>query len=170
MGLVETIRKKPAVGATIGSVCLLTALIVLYSTQVGPSRFSPPKLFYFSDDDGKTFFADDANKVPPFDKDGKQAVLAHVYKNSAGTMFVGYLERAPNDQAKQLIEQTRAEMADNAKAGNPAPDPEKLRALSQSVEVKKPGGSKWVSATSAEAASIYALKDTDGSEPTPVMP
>ena len=71
MGLVETIRKKPAVGATIGSVCLLTALIVLYSTQVGPSRFSPPKLFYFSDDDGKTFFADDANKVPPFDKDGK---------------------------------------------------------------------------------------------------
>jgi hypothetical protein len=171
MGLVETIRTKPAVGATVGTVCLVVAVVIIYTTLAGStSGFTPQKYAYFSDDDGKTYFTDDADKVPPYEKDGKQVVGAHVYKGSDGNLFVGYLERAPNDKAKALIEKARAEILENAKAGDTAPDSERLGIMTSNLEVKKPSDAKWVPATSRQAAAVYVVKNPDGSDATPVYP
>jgi len=171
MGLVETIRTKPAVGATVGTVCLVVAAVFIYTTLAGPtSGFTPQKYAYFSDDDGKTYFTDDADKVPPYEKDGKQVVGAHVYKGSDGNLFVGYLERAPNEKAKALIEKARAEILENAKAGDTAPDSERLGIMTTNLEVKKPGSTKWVPSSSTQAIAVYKVKSPNGSDATPVYP
>ena len=39
-----------------------------------------PTSGYFSDDDGKTYFQDDASKIAPFDHNGKQAVSAYLFR------------------------------------------------------------------------------------------
>jgi hypothetical protein len=59
-----------------------------------------PKAF-FTTDDGKSFFVDRFDRVPPFRKDGKTAVRAQVFSCDDGrTKFVGYLEMyAPLDKA-----------------------------------------------------------------------
>ncbi len=63
-----------------------------------------PTQAYYSVDDGQTFFADDINLVPPFEKDGKMAVRAHVFTCDGGkTPFVAYLERY-TPEAKGKIE------------------------------------------------------------------
>jgi len=114
---------------------------------------------FFSVDDGKTWFADDATKLPPFDKDGQQAVLAHVYRSADGTKFVDYLERYTPD-AQQTIQ----------KANHPDPNskgPGDLNAIQSAFksgrEVKRPGDAKWVSVGDFQAAAkIMAVKCPDG--------
>ena len=57
---------------------------------------------FFTDDDGKTWFPDDAKRVPPFDRNGKPAVRAHVYK-CGGKTFVNHMERY-TPEAKKKVE------------------------------------------------------------------
>ena len=59
---------------------------------------------YYSDDDGKTYFADDMNRVVPFDHNGKPAVLAYVYRTGSETK-VHYLERF-TPEGQKLAEQS----------------------------------------------------------------
>jgi len=47
---------------------------------------------FYSIDDGRSYFADDQNKVVPFIKDGKEAVRAYVFRTGDVTS-VHYLER-----------------------------------------------------------------------------
>ena len=47
---------------------------------------------FYSDDDGATWFADAADRLPPFDHDGKPAFSAFVYECD-GKPFVNHLER-----------------------------------------------------------------------------
>ena len=57
-------------------------------------------------DDGATYFPDDANKIPPFTKDGKEAVRARVFSCDGGkTKYVAYLERI-TPKAKAAIDAT----------------------------------------------------------------
>jgi hypothetical protein len=95
---------------------------------------------FFSDDDGKTWFMDDASKLPPIDHGGKQAYRARVFKCAGGKPFVGYLERYdPRDQQRSEEAARAAERSGGSLmpgitiAGNP--------------EVKKPGDSEWVRLT-----------------------
>src|SRR5439155_23406719 len=80
----------------------------------------------FSDDDGKTYFADDVYKAYPFDHNGKQAYRAYVYRAGSGTPFVGYLGREGG------------------------------------MEVKKPGGAKWVPLTGPAGSAITDVKGPGG--------
>ena len=65
---------------------------------------------WYTDDDGKTWYADDKSLSPPIDHNGKTAVRAYVFSCDGGKHeFVGYLERYTPD-ARQAIEQARSKV------------------------------------------------------------
>jgi hypothetical protein len=156
-----------------GSLLLISAAVAgLQFNRSGTGGSGRVKAF-FSFDDGKSWFADDASKLPPFEKDGKQAVLAHVYRASNGTVFVNHLERFKPD-AKRALESARN--ADSTKADT-SQDAGADRSAVQSAyiagrEVKRPGDAKWVSSANVrEAAQVMAIKAPDGrADAVPVEP
>jgi len=66
-------------------------------------------LTWFTDDDGKTFFADVARKDVPFQRNGKEVVECAVYKNGEkGPPFVNHLIRY---DAKTGVRQVKKPLA-----------------------------------------------------------
>jgi hypothetical protein len=109
------------------------------ASQRAPSPTSSAKEF-FSDDDGKTWFVEDAAKLPPIDHNGKPAYRAKVFKCAGGKPFVGYLERYdPRD--KQRFEE--AAHAAESSGGSLMPGV----TVAGSPEIKKPGDPEWVRLT-----------------------
>ena len=93
MGVRDWLNNNPKVvtGATIG-VVLLVALLIFAKAGggLGGSPAAVKDMAFFTDDDGATWFADDAKKIPPFDHNGKQAVRARVYRSGGKTFAVPY--------------------------------------------------------------------------------
>ena len=87
-----------------GFVIVLTLVYIVYSLrgESGGAGSAVAKAF-FSDDDGQTYFTDAADKIPPFDHKGKQAVTAYVFRCNGGKPFVGYLEMY-DPQTKKVME------------------------------------------------------------------
>jgi len=105
---------------------------------------------WFTTDDGKTWFADDKRKLPPFDHDGKPAVRCWVYScDGDKAPFAAYLERF-EPRAKQRLDTLTAskDSARTAAAG------EIEQLISNGLEVKKPGAGSWIPAASAAALTI----------------
>ena len=165
MGIRETLNNKPKVAAGIGGTALalgVTFLALQLSSGGGPSDEA-----FFTTDDGKTWFADDATRLPPFQPDGKEAVRAHVFECDDGKRFVNHLERFTPERRKLMEEAARAR-----KEGKPLPRP---AAAGQTVmwgqEVKKPGDKEWVPAGNlAKASRILQAKCPDGQDAIPVEP
>jgi hypothetical protein len=86
-------KRKYVTGLTIAIIAFFLVLIVIELVTSRRSIPSENKAF-FTVDDGNTWFVDDANNVPPYDYNGKQAVRAIVFSYSGG-QFVGYLEEYP---------------------------------------------------------------------------
>lgn len=111
VGIRETINKNPGptTAATAGIIGV-ALLFIMWQCGVfgGAGSGGGSSKAFFTIDDGKTFFIDDASKIPPFKKDNKDAFRAHVFTCDGGkTKFVGYMEAyAPQD--KKLMEDTIA--------------------------------------------------------------
>src|SRR5947207_15826357 len=89
---------------TIATIAIIVIALGIIIWQMMPDR--PARVMtksYFTTDDGKTYFEDSADKVAPFDKDGKEAVRAHVFKCGQGAPFVGYLEKL-DPKVKQRLD------------------------------------------------------------------
>ena len=103
MGLREKMNENPRVttGVTIGVVVVALMLIVW---QLWPApAIKPLSQAYYSNDDGKSYFADDIELVAPFQKDGKEAVRAHVMMcGETGKPFVGWMEKFTPEAKKKL--------------------------------------------------------------------
>jgi hypothetical protein len=105
---------------------------------------------WYTTDDGKTWFADDKRRIPPFDHGGKPAVRCWVYTCDNGkTSFAGYLERFQPAAKKKLDALT------SKTAGAAAAAPGEIeQLLTSGLEVKKPGGESWVLSASPSAIPI----------------
>ena len=135
MGLRETINKNPTQAAAITAGIIVLALVFIIWQACGGTGGRGPGRSYYSIDDGKTWFEDEANKIPPFKHEGKDAVRAHVFTCDGGkTKFVGYLEMyTPQDK----------KMMEDAMAGK-AP-PMAYAGYSGQAMVKRPGpGFTWI--------------------------
>jgi hypothetical protein len=158
VGLRETLNENPRLttGLTAAMIVLVLGYIV-WSFMGGETRSagagaSGGRQAYFTDDDGKTYFADDLKKVPPFDHNGKQAVRARVYKAN-GKEFVNHLERF-TPEAKKKVEAVY-------NSGKPNNDPTVFESIQQSgMEVKNPGDAKWTKMGDPAALKIIQLKQT----------
>jgi hypothetical protein len=136
---------------------LLAPWIILARQLAGGGAPEIPTEAYYTVDDGITWFADDINKIPPFDKDGKPAYRVHVFRCADGKEFVSHLERY-TPEARKKLEEARAQ-------GDQA-DPAVYEEVSMTgIEVKKPGtgDSGWVKQSDYErAAKITMPQCADG--------
>ena len=167
MGLRQTMNEKPAlsIGFTAG-IILLAIIIIVYELSGGRGSSASSAAMsqtFFSDDDGKTFFADDISKLPPFNHNGKMAYKVAVFRcGSNGKPFVTHLERF-TDEGKKKMEEMKA------KSGRTYTG---MGAMTM-MEVKKPGQTQWVrlsNETSKQWSDVMRPTCPDGSTPEPVVP
>ena len=165
MELREKLEQNQKMLAIVVGVLVLVAIVVAFFTMRssrGGAFGSAKPQFYYTVDDGKTWFEDDATQLPPFQHDGKTAVRVQLYKcGDTGQPFVGYLQRI-EDKAHKSATAARA-------AGKPQ---QEIEAIYQySLEVKKPGDPKWVSIKERASEPIMIPKCPDGKTmPSLVLP
>ncbi len=157
-------KSKVVIGAVLVAVIGAVAVLVVSRSSSGDGVDDRPQRSFFTIDDGKTWFADDAAKVPPFTKDGKEAVRAYVFKCHDGKQFVAYLERYTPD-GKQRIEQLSARSEkDKEVVAFVADEP-------AGVEVKMPGQAVWIKQSEKRATAIMTPRcPGGGGKPTLVTP
>jgi hypothetical protein len=163
MGIREALNRRPKLAAVVGiGLCAVAVPIMIWANSSGvPGRASKA---YYSDDDGKTFFSDDIDKLYPFDRNGKQAYRAYVYECKDGKRFVSYLARY-TDGAKGKIADLERNTSDPEAAGQA----NQLR--SSAIEIKKPGDEKWVSQFSPQGSEIATHPAcADGTTARQIMP
>ena len=141
MGIRETLVKHQPLVIGILSVVIIASIISIVM-QASNSNSSKAQVYY-TIDDGQTLFADSNMKVAPFQKDGKEAVRAHVFM-CGGKKVVGYLSKYTDEALKVLDEVKLAKKEHRV--------PKNVGALislgSTGVVVKKPGaGNPWVKGT-----------------------
>jgi hypothetical protein len=164
MGIREVINRHQAVVITLGTGLILSGLLAIagFVYQTHHSVSSTGTLFY-SDDDGRTWFVDDASKVPPFEHRGKQAVRAFVFRCKDGVPFVDYLSRY-SDAAKAKIAAMAAAF----------PKYVVVPGVDVPMESKKPGDSTWVAEDPTKPEYGQYIRITtpvcpDGSTDAPVV-
>jgi hypothetical protein len=166
VGLRETLNENPAITTRVTLVVLLFAIgIIVWQLLPPPKQI--PKDFY-TIDDGKTTFVDNAAKYPPFLHDGKPAVRARVFTCDGKVNFVAWLERF-SPQARNKLEQAAKAPHDSNSEINTA-DIE-----SAGLQVKLPGvpDNEWTTQSNLEKyTTITNPKCPDGKDqsPSPVMP
>ncbi|MCC6424048.1 MAG: hypothetical protein IT447_11265 [Phycisphaerales bacterium] len=177
MGIREKLNQNQGVttGVTVG-VIVLALIFIIWQLVGGNSRGSIPTQAFFTVDNGATWFADDINKLPPFDHDGKQAVRALIFKCKGGKEFVGHLERY-TPEAKAQIEKMRQAVPSKDGKGPPMPPPGPMMGdlAFSGMEVKAAGApdTAWVKmADFQKAQEITKIKcpDGDSSQIEPVVP
>lgn len=161
MGIRETLNQNPGIttGATIGIIVIALGFII-YQLVGNSGPPIPTKSFYVTDDSSPeaakaSLFKDKIDKIPPFDKDGKQAYRAYVYTCDGGkTQFIGYLERYTAD-GKAKLEAARAHPNN--------PNIMVIDDWSMFMEIKRPGDTKWVKMSdSVGSAKVTDIRCPDG--------
>jgi hypothetical protein len=145
--MAEIINKNPKIVMACVVLALLVCGYVVFN-QVRGASTSSGELF-FSDDDGKTWYAETPGTLSPTMHNGKEACRAHVF-TCEGKQFVGYLEKF-SANAKAVVEQAAAD----TKAGKTV-DRSKVQAavMGGGLLIKKPGAKDWRSAMSGEGSAI----------------
>ena len=164
MSVAEMPRKARAIGLACAVALIVIAAIVFWSNR--PPPVTAPSRAFFTVDDGTTWFTDSAEKLPPFEHEGKQAYRAHLFTCDGGkTKFVAYMERYSEAQKRQQ---------EAARDGKPRP-PEQITTFGPTtgLEVKRPGDKEWVARTDPRAAQLLSgIRCPDGSTANlqPVLP
>ena len=155
MSFKETLNKKPMLVTAVTLVVIAFAVYMSVSSlrlNSGPS-YKPPQAAYFTSDDGKTFFVDDAAKVAPFKAaDGKDAAEAFVFScDGDKDPFVAYMMRY-TPEAKKAMEAaySRSTMVEGQRKYASMQDRDQVLFASELfAEVKQPADSTWVSVRDA---------------------
>jgi hypothetical protein len=162
MDIRRTLQQKPIFGIGIAVLMVLMATAILARTY-WPEKKPNLSLVYYTDDDGATWFADSAFLVPPFDHNGKTAVVAEVYSYDKGSKKFCAYEAKYTAKAKKRLEAALAE----AQKNNQPPASVSLYRdrtfMSEGMLVKQPGSGNWVSMAdpgSNSICSIHAPDDT----------
>ena len=160
----ETLNKNPAI-ATGGIIVIIIAALAFIAMQfMGDGMPKPLTQYYFTIDDGANYFPDDANLVPPFKKNGKDAVRVNLFScNNGKDPFAAYMERY-TPEGKQKLEEV-------LKKGAPLPG-EREEIEARYKEVKKVGGQWSLLGDIAKSADATNIKCPNGdfSKMGPVMP
>jgi hypothetical protein len=146
----QRLNDNPRIVAAVSGGLVLVALIVLIWPRSSGGSGKTPGVTkeFFSVDDGKTWFPDDAEKLPPFDKGGKPAYRVRIYRCPHGKEFVSHLERYSDDDRKRM-----QMLIDTGKTRSM-----EFVQLGTSFEVKRRGGKDWVKLTAQNTAKTSVLR------------
>jgi hypothetical protein len=138
-------RKNVLMGLAVGAIVVSSGFTLYHFARGDAGTAGQVSTMYFTVDNGKTFFADDSSKLPPFDHEGKQAVRARVFESSNGVRFVNHLERYPAT-VRDAASPTNAREAMGGEA-------------SERIEVKKAGApdSAWVNINTDAGRQVLAV-------------
>lgn len=152
MGIRETINQKKAV-STIVVICAIVVGVVMIGLELRGNNGKLPTEFFYTIDDGQTWFADSSSKLPPFDHDGGHAVRCYVFKGVNGK-FAGLLQEYDDETREQL-----ARRADQ------------IPPRDATVLVKKPGEKEWIKmGLNQQAMILMHVTGPDGTAVESVMP
>lgn len=146
MGVRETFQKKQSLTAVIAILALAGASIAIF-VQARSSDSASFGDMYFTKDDGKTVYLDSPEKLMLPDDAGNPHVRAHVIE-SGDKQVVTYLSRMSPNALKVLAEAQEAK-----KAGKPLNGQKISGAVQNGLEYKKPGETKWVPTSDAQAVT-----------------
>lgn len=162
MGIRETMKEKPAVGVAVGAAFVLFASAML-AWSFWPERRADLLQAWYTVDEGKTWFADSATRVAPFDKDGKQALIAFVYTYAGGSKsFCAYLAKY-TPEGKKAMEASMATATSSGKRADAAVLLGDREFMKHAIVVKRPGDSDWIPYGDPRATAIFTIKSSDGS-------
>lgn len=132
MGMREFLNEHRTVVTVVIGIAIVACLFWITWQSKGPSDTVVEQL-YFTDDDGKSFFADDALRIAPYDRGGKTAVKAYVY-DCGGTRTVHYMERYTEAGQKAAAESLKLTN------GREITIPD---SVANATEYKRPGEADW---------------------------
>lgn len=160
MGLREAINRNA--GFAIGAAAVLVVIAVVVVLRAGRTQEAQPVagatgISHYTIDDGATWFADRMDKIPPFKKDGKDAVRAYVYRDASGKEFVSHMERYTPEALRAL-----AALATMTPEQRGLEDPASLAGGLEGIEVKRPKETTWVRASEPRAQQIMQPRSPDG--------
>ncbi|MDB5327647.1 MAG: hypothetical protein JWM57_3216 [Phycisphaerales bacterium] len=157
MSIRESLAKHQKAVAIISAI-MVVGIAALLALQLKSAFGSlPADGYFYSVDDGKTYFRMPEAQVTPFDFNGKAAVRAFVATQGDGVTKVFYLERLRPDARAVAVK---------LYAKQPTTDAE-MEILSRGPECKLPGETAWRSFAdgTAKMAWILTLKGDDGKVP-----
>jgi hypothetical protein len=156
MGVREKLNqhRMATIGATCAAIVLAIGLVAWQTRPASGGGAGAGGKLFFTIDDGKTWYLDDAKCIPPYTKDGKEAVRAYVYQAGDGTQFVGFLERYSPAGKKVL------DAALSKPPGEQLDDP--FLATAGAVQWKKPGELTWVSVNDPRAEQVAKVMPPKG--------
>jgi len=169
MSVREKINSHP-VWAAVMTVIIVSGIVyvMLQMSGVGVAAKLSNRAFFTTDDSSPAaakaaLFADSADNLPPFQKNGKTAYLACVFSCDGGkTTWVGYLLR----YTPQGLEQIRAATTNT----NPSQGLAKFKIGMQGTQVKRPGDGQWTDFNnSSRSVSITDVRCPDGSRDNIMM-
>jgi hypothetical protein len=154
-------KKQLSTVAAVGFV-LLGAIVLAY--QFWPQKKANLGQTYFTDDDGKTWFADSSYRVAPFDHNGKTAVIAEIYNYDSGSKtFCAYLAKYTPEAKKRL----EAALADAQAKGQPPSSVTLYHDhgfIQSGMMVKLPGSNNsWLPYSDPGANDVFSIHSPDGS-------
>ncbi len=157
MSLRDWMNNHPAFTRSLALAAVVAIGVVIWMEM---RSFSPDKPgVYYTIDDGASYFSDAPDRVTPFERRGKQAVRAHVFRINDGEPFVGYLERQTPQAGAMIIKMK------NRKPGDPTPTPAEIGMVMAGREFKKPGEAAWVPLSKgALVQKITAIAGPDGTQ------
>jgi hypothetical protein len=166
VGIRETLNQNPRLttALTIGIIVVVLGFLAwqIWGGATTPgSAGGPATKRWFTDDDGKTWFAGDFKKVAPIQHNGKEAVEALVYKCD-GKTFVNHMIRYTPEGKKRM---------EALLGGGGLADPAGAGAIETEMEVKSPGEKEWVKANSPKANDVRKPKcsNTENMEQIPAQ-
>jgi hypothetical protein len=159
MGIREALNKRPYLA--LAGIPLVVGVVVMGVRSARNVEPGPITTGFYSADDGKTFFSDDAQRIPPFDHHGNQAVRAHIFRGPDGKTFVGYLEKV-TPEASLLIRKMQLR-----KATDPPMPMNEMNTVLAGHQFKRPGDKDWIGGT--DAAGSSKVKDITGNDGTPLI-
>jgi hypothetical protein len=167
-GVRQQINENKKLGIGVGVAIVILALGLIALQFRGPTNASAAvatKAFY-TDDDGKTFFKDNADRLVPFDRNGKQAYRADVFRGSDGKEFVGLIYRYTDSGRKEMEAYLPGRSKDE--------DGSTRRGIEQrGMQVKRPGADDngWVLNDDVTTERLQATtKDAAGKPATLLTP
>jgi len=146
MGVREGLNshRRLTIGLTVAVVAFAVGFAA-WTIFAGDEKTAGQKI-WFSDDDGKTWFKDDATKITPFDHNGKPAVMCFVYTYDGGkTLWAAYLMRHQAGWKEKVGAFTKHRPS----------NPRDMMAINAPpMEVKKPGANDWFLVTDPRGETI----------------
>jgi hypothetical protein len=136
----DVLNRRPALSIAISSLIIVGVgfLIWFFYFRSKNTEYLSMTWAYYTVDDGATWFQDDANKVAPFEKDGKEAVRCHVYCcKETRERWAAWLEKW-DESAKKEMDGLGTDEGNTSQRL-------KVREQTWRALIKKPGANnKWV--------------------------